>query len=107
MGVQDRIPADPSRKPSKPTPAEVIEVWIGGFFFHDEFFCWQPSAAVVTRRVELVFRRRVAGEGERERNSLANMEGALPTGGVHPKVEVGRIGGKITRMAAVEARRGT
>jgi len=77
------------------------------FFFHHEFFCWQPSAAVVTRRVQLVFRRRVAGEGERERNSLANMEGALPTGRVQPKAEVERIGGKITRMAAVEAGCGT
>jgi len=35
------------------------------------------------------------------------MEGALPTGGVQPKVEVGGVGRKITRVAAVEARRET
>lgn len=71
------------------------------------FSAVEPSAAIVTRLVEFIFLKRVAGEDERERNSLPNMEGALPTGGVQPNVEVGRVGRKITRVAAVEARRET
>jgi hypothetical protein len=101
--LQDRIPTNPSREPSKHTRAEIIEVWIDRFLFHDEFFCWQPSAAVVTRRVEFVFRRRVTGECEREWNSLPNMEGPLPTDGVQPKEEIGWIVRKISRVSRVEA----